>query len=550
MTPSILTRLALVVAIVGPARPAIAQMAIVPPPRIQSLDLPVMNAATVVTGVVAGFRSDSADGSRWVVTIAVKETLKGRHSERITEQLAVSGPLVEAWRQTSALLLIAIPSGTVAAATVINLSDKELAVMTADLVLLRSSEEVVLAAKEIVSRDSRARPLERFGVPIEAARVAGTALDTRRATDPATARGSTEFLFVDVPVDERLERLARDELRSADSVVRINGAQALRHFTAPGNIELLKPLLDDEGWEDAYSGHINDDNTLRHTQFNNVRREAFRTLQHLRVDVMEPASLRPENRDAQVISVALDARVVLPADISALARFRNLQDLYLSNQSLTNQQWIAIGQLQSLQALFLEGSNISDSTLGLLSGLADLVYLGLANTEVTDRGLLELAKFQSLRKVDLGPRITSGGVTALAKVRPDIRARLDEFAFLSRLSPRRVEQPFVTIRNWLLPVGDANPEARGLRCYALVFPKETAGQVDELLSRELPQRGWERVRWPGYRREAGVPIISRSGSRHVVDELFMNELGRDWPFFTPAPGERVIVVAWNVDPGN
>jgi hypothetical protein len=250
------------------------------------------------------------------------------------------------------------------------------------------------------------------------------------------------------------------------------------------------------------------------------------------------------------VSVALDEGIVRYAAVTELARFPNLEDLYLSGQNLADELWATVGRLRSLKALFLEGSNISDSTLRSLSALPNLVYLGLGNTGVTDSGVRELANFKALRKVDLGQRVTQDGVTALARLRPDIRTRLDEFAFLAQLNPRRVEQPFVTVRNHLLPVGEANPAAVGLRCYALVFSRETASQVDELLRRELPQRGWERVRWPGYRRESGVPIVSRSGNTYVVDEVFLNEPPRDWPFFTPARGERVIVVAWNVGPRN
>jgi hypothetical protein len=539
MTPPPLPRLAVAMLTLGVvAAPASAQMAIVPPPPVQSLDVPMMSAATVVTGWVADFEPNPQDARAWITTVAVTETLRGDRRAQLTVRFSADRPTMEARQRTSALLLIAVPADGSFRPTVIDLSDRELAVMTADLRLLRTPDEVLQAARAIVARTTNPRKPQAFGVPVQATRLEGTPLDNRKNLYPRS-----DFVFVDVPVDERLERRARDELKSEEPLRRRNAAEALRHFPGQATIDLLEPLLEDGGWEDQYRDR---DNTFLHSQFNNVRRAAFATLRSLGAKVEEPSSLRPQNPDEQVMSVALDSARAATADIRNLGRYPNLTHLYLAGQSLTIDEWAMVGQLRTLEALFIEGSNVSDSTLPLLSDLHALRYLGLGNTDVTDTGLMVLARFGSLKKADLGQRVTARGIAALAKARPDILARPDEFAFLAPLRPRRVEQPFLATRNLLLPVGDPNPHALGLRGYALIFPPETAGKVDELLGRELPPRGWRRVPHPGYQRN-GVPVLSRTSRlERIVDEVTLD--GRDWPLTAVARNERMIVVAWNVDP--
>jgi hypothetical protein len=534
-----LPRLALVVGALGlMAGPASAQMAIVPPPPVQSLDVPIMTAGTVVTGWIEDFQPSPSAASTWITTIAVNEILRGDRRDRLTVPILVDRSVMERRQQTSARLLIAATAEGSSRPTVIDLSDPELAVMTADLRLLRTPDEVLQAARAIVGRTPSPRKPDTFGVPVDATRLEGTPLDNRK-----NQYLRSDFVFVDVPVDDRLERRARDALEAAEPLRRRNAAEALRHFPGQATIDLLTPLLEDDGWEDQYRDR---DNTFLHSQFNNVRRAAFATLRGLGAKVEEPPSLRPQNPDEQVMSVALDTARATPADIQNLRRYPNLTYLYLAGRSLTIDEWAMVGQLRTLEGLFIEGSNISDSTLPLLSDLHALRYLGLGNTEITDTGLMALARFGRLTKTDLGQRVTARGIEALAAARPDILARPDEFAFLAPLRPRRVEQPFLETRNLLLPVGEPNPDAFGLRCYALIFPRETAGKVDELLGRELPPRGWKRVPHPGYQR-TGVPIVSRlSRIEHIVDEVTLN--GRDWPLTAVARDERMIVISWNVDP--
>ena len=284
---------------------------------------------------------------------------------------------------------------------------------------------------------------------------------------------------------------------------------------------------------------------MRRIQYNDVRKEAYTVLRRLGVKVEEPETMRPNDPDAQVVAVPLDNGVATSRDVRELTRYSSLQDLYLTAQRLTDQDWAVVGQLRSLRALFLEGSNISDAQLARFAGLQNLEYLGLGNTAITDAGLLTLATMPRLKKVDLGQRVTEAGMAALRQRRPDMELRPDEFAFRAPLRPRREEQPFVQMRDHYLPPGNVSPAAAGLRVYVLIFPRETANQVDGLLQRELPARGWEAINHPGYRRK-GVPVMLGT-TAHDVDQVNRNPAGRDW-HFAPPPGERLIAIVRNVAP--
>jgi hypothetical protein len=539
------------VAVLASAVPASAQIALAPPPHIQTLDVSLIRGSIVATGRVVDFQQVPGKTDNWRATVLVSETLRGRPNATLTVEVGRlrsrgdvpvrTETIIDAWLRSWALLLIAVPADSAAAPVIIDLSDPELAVMTADLELLRTPDAVVDAAKDIIRRTPAVATPATFSVAVEVTKVAGTPVDTRvRYSSPA------DFLFADVPVDARLERRAREALGAAERQRRLNAIEALGLFKSASNIALLRELLDDEDWRDTYS-FWGRDRTMRRIQYNDIRRQAYTTLRRMGVDVREPDTKRPPDPDSEVVAVALDDGVVTSGDVRTLTRYPNLEHLYLSAQTLSEDDWAVVFGLRSLRALFLEGSNISDAGLARLSTMPSLGYLGLGNTRITDAGLMALAAVPSLKKIDLGQGVTEAGVAALRQRRPDIEAREDEFAFLASLRPRRIERPFVQARNYLLPV-EATAAAAGVRAYTLIFPKETAGQVESALARELPPRGWSPTPRTAsvyrYRRE-GAPVPLSTGAQ-VVDQVIINGLGGG--DVTLAPGERAIVVAWNVDP--
>jgi hypothetical protein len=164
-------------------------------------------------------------------------------------------------------------------ATVINLSKSDLAVITADLRLLKKPAEVIASAREILRSSGSAT--QEMEIPVDAKRVAGTKLANRSSHFPK------DFASLVVPVDERLERFAHVEIRSGNPVLRANGAVALRFFKSDANISTLKSLLDDPGWELQPS-----DIKTERWERNEVRRQAYLSLKARGVDVPVPISFR------------------------------------------------------------------------------------------------------------------------------------------------------------------------------------------------------------------------------------------------------------------
>jgi hypothetical protein len=79
--------------------------------------------------------------------------------------------------------------------------------------------------------------------------------------------------------------------------------------------------------------------------------------------------------------------------------------------------------LETLEALGLAGTRVTDAGLGHLRGLKRLRWLDLDDTAVTDTGLGQLHDLEHLEVVYLhGTAVTDAGVAALRRARPGARA--------------------------------------------------------------------------------------------------------------------------------
>jgi hypothetical protein len=234
-----------------------------------------------------------------------------------------------------------------------------------------------------------------------------------------------------------------------------------------------------------------------------VRRAAAKVLTQLGNYVSVPFS-DPPDEDGRVVWVTLGPDPIPARQWNALPRYRNLQNLYLCGANLTPAQFRTIGNLKSLRRLFLDGSNVKDADLPALVPLPKLEYLSLMNTQISEAGLRSLASLKSLRRVDLPAPLTG---RSLAALRPDVQLRLDPFASLGDLKPRRLEArsgPFG--RSFWVSL--ARPPGKGgLRKWMLIFPKEHAELAEERLKKLLLSTGWRDHSSPSYflfgRRGAG-----------------------------------------------
>ena len=81
-----------------------------------------------------------------------------------------------------------------------------------------------------------------------------------------------------------------------------------------------------------------------------------------------------------------------------------------------------VAQLESLERLWIERSNVSDAGLAHLQGLNGLTYLSLVNNNVSDAGLVHLNGLSQLEDLDVQwTRVTAAGVRALQQVLPKLR---------------------------------------------------------------------------------------------------------------------------------
>ena len=97
-------------------------------------------------------------------------------------------------------------------------------------------------------------------------------------------------------------------------------------------------------------------------------------------------------------------------------------ELNLSSTQITDAGLKEVAKLQSLTVLHLSQTQITDAGLKEVAKLQKLGFLNLSHTQITDEGLREVAKLQKLQWLDLSDtEITEEGVTELKKALPICR---------------------------------------------------------------------------------------------------------------------------------
>jgi hypothetical protein len=118
-----------------------------------------------------------------------------------------------------------------------------------------------------------------------------------------------------------------------------------------------------------------------------------------------------------------------------------LQELGLANTQVTDAGLKELAGLTKLQTLDLRGTKVSDAGLKELTGLNSLRSLDLNETRVTDAGLMQLKALKKLKWLRLWKtEVTDAGVKALKEALPGVSVdREDPFpelkSFLRQLDP-------------------------------------------------------------------------------------------------------------------
>jgi hypothetical protein len=245
----------------------------------ESIECTVANSEIVVVGKLVEFSgTEQADerGGR-AATIAVEETLKGEHRDRLRVRLFHPAPALAGWKDRSSRLLLAARGDPPAETTVVGLADKELQVLTADFTLLRKPEEVVRVAKETVRRLPGVKRIGTFRLVVPRKAIAGTRWEQYYETGG--------YVTLTVPVDERLEKRAHEYVRSKNYGQREEAAWALRYFKSDENVALVKALLNDPGW--AYGQRAEESKGVE-VRIYGVREKAYQTLKYWGVRAEKP----------------------------------------------------------------------------------------------------------------------------------------------------------------------------------------------------------------------------------------------------------------------
>ncbi|MFD2936081.1 c-type cytochrome domain-containing protein [Spirosoma flavum] len=111
-----------------------------------------------------------------------------------------------------------------------------------------------------------------------------------------------------------------------------------------------------------------------------------------------------------------DAQAALLPKLSAQIVWLKLGDTQISDATM-----VQVAKLKNLQKLHVEETNVTDAGLKQLKSLLNLEYLNLYGTAVTDAGLTELIGLKNLKTVYLWQtKVTEQGIANLKKAMPKL----------------------------------------------------------------------------------------------------------------------------------
>lgn len=253
---------------------------------VDSLETTIANADLVIIATIERFLDErNIPNNHKAATLLVEETLKASLDDdegyqKLFAHLPGPPSTLSQWEKENRRLLVTVQEESLSAASVIDLADENLEVLTADLTILRDPEDVVRIARETIDR-----------MPAAIKRIHTVRLNAPRELVAGTQWQKYDGVNVTVPVDDRLERRAIESIRSESYERRLEGARALRYFKSDENIDRLKPLLDDPG-NILRPGEQDDSPEIRHY---GIREAAYRTLKSWGV-AAEPPVIREGNK--------------------------------------------------------------------------------------------------------------------------------------------------------------------------------------------------------------------------------------------------------------
>ncbi len=263
-------------------------------PTIESLEATIVNSDHVHIARVIDFERtvDERAGSDYYLIVQVEETLKDSPFRdepytKLSVPVYDSESQLKCWKEKTCRVLIASESYPSRRTKVIDLSNQELQVMTAEMKILHDPDDVVATVRAAVHRlPANIKRVHTARVIVPRPIVVNTDWDSGYRT------GGVAFLTV--PVDQHLEKRARELLSSDDACQRAEAAKHLFYFKSEKNLQLLKPLLKDPHFHIVHEN----DRTVPDERFYSVRQAAFRTLREWGVNVEPPLLREPIDVDS------------------------------------------------------------------------------------------------------------------------------------------------------------------------------------------------------------------------------------------------------------
>lgn len=386
-----------------------AQLAIFPrPPSIDSIEVQVADSATVVLGTAI----KPVTKDRYAVstaTIRVTETLKGPPQETLFVFPKVSADTIERWQTARSRLLVLAESGSSRNAAILDLDNPKLLVSRKDFTLIRDPRELLGVVRDLIREPTKTLGPGSFVRP-------PPENDIGRRWTEAFPKESDQGLVV--PIDDDLQRWARDAIRSGPLSRSIQGVGALERLPDEENVVLLKSLLKDGQTADGPEVGLSSGSASNRSY--PLRAAAFDAL--LALGVMPPPVPILVRVPDYEKSGYLVLRPVPSANLDFLRGTRRLATLVVfPAETLSTHQVESIASAPNLTRLMIRNGGIDGARLKRLAALQGLQALDLSGNPITDADLPLLARFPKLRDVSLeGTQVTPAGLESLRRLAPSV----------------------------------------------------------------------------------------------------------------------------------
>jgi len=440
---------------------------------IESLELSTLNADNIVVGKLTDYKGFADEQSRWQLTVAVDETIKGPKQARLELQSYSPEVDLRLRKARGSRLLVFSQAKQGFRPRIIDLDDPELCQPKADFTFIRNEADLIRFVKELVRNNPESKRFGRFTLRVPN--------DERaKAWKSVYWQGIMPALLV--PADAKLEQWAIGQLGSKRREEVLLALSAMSNFKSDSNVRLLEKFLVSPVFVVERSAEYNKGVEVRRFR---QREEAFRILTDWGVRASQPVLSESVSMVETLKELHLQAPVSRE-DLALLEACKELTKLSFSNAQLKNEDLALIGRLTNLTSLDINSARDVDyHGLKQLAGLTHLQSLNVSLTAFSDAGLEVVAKFKNLRDLSLyATEVTDSGIAEFIKKRPDVRVIPERL--VSIISDYAFSGNVEGVRRVL----DSNPKARDERQYQGNTPLHIAAQQGRLeVIRLLLDRG-------------------------------------------------------------